>query len=137
MATHSLTWNGRRGRRHGQHAAGQIVQLLAVLRRLWRAAWASDLRRQPRHAKPALAVPFVEPVEHVGLTENWVTELHALNEEPAPTANGSGYYAVLSEEVVELAAHDRLMGATDIPLDLTEIDGWRLAGSLYDSLPGA
>lgn len=128
MATHSLTWNGHR---RGRHAAGQFVQLLAVLRRVWRAAWASDLGRPPKHAKPAVAEVVAEPVEHVGLTDEWVDDLHRLNEQPAPTAHGSGYYAVLTEEAVEL------MGITESPIDITQVDGWRLAGNLLDSLPGA
>lgn len=104
--------------------------ILARLRRLpaaVRARWTTT-RHRP------ITVP--EPCHELGATLVFAADLAALNAVPTPEPHGSGYYAVLAEEAVETEAHTRLMLATELPTDITQIDGWRLTGDLSTSLPG-
>lgn len=106
----------------------------SILTRLRRLPAALRARWHTARSRP-LTMP--ESRHEAGATLVFAADLAALNAEPAPTPHGSGYYAVLAEEAIETAAHSRLMLATDLPADITLIDGWRLCGDLYDSLPGA
>lgn len=92
-------------------AIERLLELLTRVVELWVQFWLST-----------------EPGEHAnGATDRWGDTLHDID-----------ITAVHDQLTGDVGRYDQLIGAEVLcGTDLTEIDGWRLAGSLLDSLPGA
>lgn len=125
MATHLL--------RHRR--ANLVVRVWRVLRRNWVAFWFTPPSRAEhtgRHEKVELVavVPMPESVEHAGLDETWVAELHGWNN---PDETPTDIVVLTPTQFEVLAEREPVICGTD----LSQTDGHLLVGIPHDQNGGA